>query len=44
MEFLIALILLIIVVNFTHSLLVALIYIAAACFVLYLYRKAKSSR
>lgn len=44
MDFLIALLVLIVVVCFTKSLIVALIYIAAACLVLWLYRKAKNDR
>lgn len=44
MDFLIALLVLIAVVYFTKSLLVALIYIAAACLVLWLYRKARNGR
>jgi Flp pilus assembly protein TadB len=44
MEFLIALVVLILVVWLTKSLLLALIYIAAACLVLYLYRRATRNR
>lgn len=44
MDFLIALVVLILVVYFTKSLIIALAYIAAACFVLWLYRRAMHRR
>lgn len=44
MDFILALLILIAVVYFTKSLVVALLYIGAACLVIYLYRKATKTR
>ncbi len=44
MEFLLALVVLIVVVYFTKSVIVALIYILAAGLVLYMYRRARNDR